>query len=104
MSTGTTRLFATSVECSQPVHSRITIDVTGIGENTVLPYYGGYYYMSGTSFSCPQTARVYALTFEAFGAQSVAWLEGLLQGTAPNRGYDVTVQGAGFIQADDATA
>ncbi|MDF1538513.1 MAG: S8 family serine peptidase [Candidatus Thorarchaeota archaeon] len=84
--------------------SRGKVDVTGIGENTVLPYYGGYYYMSGTSFSCPQTAGVYALMFDAFGAQSVAWLEGHLQDTCVDIGYDATTQGAGFIQADGATA
>ena len=52
--------------------SRGKVDVTGIGENLVLPYYGGYYYISGTSFSCPQTSGVFALMFEAFGSQSVA--------------------------------
>ncbi|MHA1908747.1 MAG: S8 family serine peptidase [Candidatus Thorarchaeota archaeon] len=83
--------------------SRGKVDVTGIGENTVLPGEGGYYYMSGTSFSCPQTAGVYALMFQSFGAQSVAWLEGHLQDTCVDLGYDVTVQGAGFIQADGAT-
>jgi len=84
--------------------SRGKVDVTAIGENLVLPYYGGYYYISGTSFSCPQTSGVYALMFQAFGAQSVAWLEGHLQDTCVDLGYDVTVQGAGFIQADGATA
>ncbi len=84
--------------------SRGKVDVTAIGENLVLPYYGGYYYISGTSFSCPQTAGVYALMFQAFGAQSVAWLEGHLQDTCVDLGYDVTVQGAGFVQADGATA
>jgi hypothetical protein len=83
--------------------SRGKVDVTGIGENLVLPYYGGYYYISGTSFSCPQTSGVFALMFEAFGSQSVAWLEGHLQDTAVDLGYDSTVQGAGFIQADGAT-
>jgi hypothetical protein len=84
--------------------SRGKVDVTGIGENTVLPGYDGYYYMSGTSFSCPQTAGVYALMFDSFGAMSVAWLEGHLQDTCVDLGYDVTVQGAGFIQADGATS
>jgi subtilisin family serine protease len=84
--------------------SRGKVDVTGIGENLVLPYYGGYYYISGTSFSCPQTSGVFALMFERFGSQTVAWLEGHLQDTSVDLGYDVTVQGAGFIQADGATA
>ncbi len=84
--------------------SRGKVDVTGIGENLVLPYYGGYYYISGTSFSCPQTSGVYALMFDAFGAQSVAWLEGHLQGACVDLGYSSTTQGAGFIQADGATA
>ncbi|MDF1538510.1 MAG: S8 family serine peptidase [Candidatus Thorarchaeota archaeon] len=84
--------------------SRGKVDVTAIGENLVLPYYGGYYYISGTSFSCPQTSGVYCLMFEAFGAQSVAWLEGHLQDTCVDLGYDSSTQGAGFIQADGATA
>ncbi len=42
--------------------------------------------------------------FEAFGSQSVAWLEGHLQATAVDLGYDVSTQGAGFVQADGATA
>ncbi len=84
--------------------SRGKVDVTAIGENLILPYYGGYYYISGTSFSCPQTSGVYALMFEAFGSQSVAWLEGHLQTTAVDLGYDVSTQGAGFVQADGATA
>ncbi len=83
--------------------SRGKVDVTGIGENLVLPYYGGYYYISGTSFSCPQTSGVFALMFEAFGSQSVAWLEGHLQDTCVDLGYDSSTQGAGFIQADGAT-
>jgi hypothetical protein len=84
--------------------SRGKVDVAAIGENLVLPYYGGYYYISGTSFSCPQTSGVFALMFEAHGAMSVAWLEGHLQDTAVDLGYDVTVQGAGFVQADAATS
>ncbi len=83
--------------------SRGKVDVTAIGENLILPYYGGYYYISGTSFSCPQTSGVYALMFQAHGTMSVAWLEGYLQSTAVDLGYDVTVQGAGFVQADGAT-
>ncbi|MHA2426041.1 MAG: S8 family peptidase, partial [Candidatus Thorarchaeota archaeon] len=84
--------------------SRGKVDVTGVGENLVLPYYGGYYYISGTSFSCPQTSGVFALMFDAFGAQSVAWLEGHLQHTCVDSGYDTSTQGAGFIQADGANA
>lgn len=84
--------------------SRGKVDVTGIGENLVLPYYGGYYYISGTSFSCPQTSGVYALMFQSFGTQTVAWLEGRLQATATDLGYDTATQGAGLIQADGATA
>lgn len=83
--------------------SRGKVDVAGIGENTILPYSDGYYYMSGTSFSCPQTSGVYALMFEAHGAMSVAWLETHLQDTAVDLGYTATEQGAGFIQADAAT-
>ncbi len=83
--------------------SRGKVDVAAIGENLVLPYYGGYYYISGTSFSCPQTSGVYALMFDAFGAMSVAWLEGHLQATAVDLGYTIYEQGAGFIQADAAT-
>ncbi|MHA1769487.1 MAG: S8 family serine peptidase [Candidatus Thorarchaeota archaeon] len=84
--------------------SRGKVDITAIGENLVLPYSDGYYYISGTSFSCPQTSGVYALMFEAFGAQSVSWLEGHMQSTAVDLGYDVYTQGAGFVQADGATA
>lgn len=83
--------------------SRGKVDVTAIGENLVLPYSDGYYYISGTSFSCPQTSGVYALMFEAYGAMSVSWLESRLQSTAIDLGYDVYTQGAGFIQADGAT-
>jgi subtilisin len=82
--------------------SRGKVDVAGIGENLILPYYGGYYYISGTSFSCPQTSGVYALMFQAHGAQTVAWLEGHLQSTAIDLGYTVSEEGAGFIQADGA--
>jgi hypothetical protein len=82
--------------------SRGKVDVAAIGENLVLPYYGGYYYISGTSFSCPQTSGVYALMFESYGAQSVAWLEGHLQNTAVDLGYSSSEQGAGFVQADAA--
>jgi subtilisin len=82
--------------------SRGKVDVAAIGENLILPYYGGYYYISGTSFSCPQTSGVYALMFQAHGAQTVAWLEGHLQSTAINLGYTASEQGAGFVQADAA--
>jgi hypothetical protein len=84
--------------------SRGKVDVCGIGENLVLPYYGGYYYISGTSFSCPQTSGVFALMFEAYGSQSVQWLESKLQGACVDLGYTVEEQGAGFIQADGAVA
>jgi hypothetical protein len=84
--------------------SRGKVDVAGIGENLVLPYYGGYYYISGTSFSCPQISGIYALMFEAHGAQSVAWMEAKLQSTAVDLGYSTSEQGAGFAQADAATA
>ena len=82
--------------------SRGKVDVIAIGENLVLPYFNGYYYISGTSFSCPQTSGVYALMFEAHGGMSVSWLEGHLQSTAVDLGYSVTEQGAGFVQADGA--
>lgn len=84
--------------------SRGKVDIAGIGENLVLPYYGGYYYISGTSFSCPQISGIYALMFEAWGAQSVAWLESKLQSTAVDLGYTSSEQGAGFAQADGATS
>ncbi|MBN1330254.1 MAG: S8 family serine peptidase [Candidatus Heimdallarchaeota archaeon] len=83
--------------------SRGKVDVAAIGENLVLPYYGGYYYISGTSFSCPQTSGVFALMFEAHGSMSVAWLENHLRDTAIDLGYTIYEQGAGFIQADAAT-
>ncbi len=82
--------------------SRGKVDVTAIGENLVLPYYGGYYYISGTSFSCPQTSGVFALMFEAYGGMSVSWLENQLQGSCVDLGYGVDTQGAGFVQADAA--
>ena len=84
--------------------SRGKVDVCGIGENTVLPQADGYYYMSGTSFSCPQISGVFCLMFEAWGAQSVAWLESKLQSTAVDLGYTTLEQGAGFVQADAATS
>ena len=82
------------------------VDVTGIGYNTVLPQEDGYYYMSGTSFSCPQTAGVYALMFQAHGSQTVQWLEDRLKNTCYwDSGYMTSfVWGSGFIQADAATA
>jgi subtilisin len=83
--------------------SRGKVDIAGIGENMILPYDGsGYYYISGTSFSCPQTSGVFALMFEAHGSMSVAWLENHLQSTAYDMGYTVEEQGAGLIQADAA--
>ncbi|MBD3406622.1 MAG: S8 family serine peptidase [Candidatus Lokiarchaeota archaeon] len=84
--------------------SRGKVDITGIGENLILPYAGGYYYISGTSFSCPQVSGVFCLMFEAHGTQSVSWLEGRMQTTAVDLGYSSTAQGAGFVQADGATA
>jgi hypothetical protein len=42
--------------------------------------------------------------FQAFGAQSVQWLETKLQNSCVNLGYSTSEQGAGFIQADGATA
>jgi hypothetical protein len=82
------------------------VDVTGIGWNLILPQLDGYYYISGTSFSCPQTAGVYALMFDAHGTQTVQWLEDKLMDTCYwNSAYMTSfVWGAGFIQADAATA
>ncbi len=81
------------------------VDVTGIGWNLVLPQTDGYYYISGTSFSGPQTAGVYALMFDAWGSQTVQWLETKLMNTCYwNSAYMTSfVWGAGFIQADAAT-
>ena len=82
------------------------VDVTGIGWNLVLPQTDGYYYISGTSFSCPQTAGVYALMFQAHGSQTVQWLETKLMNSCYwDSGYMTSfVWGAGFIQADAATS
>ncbi|MCG3217578.1 MAG: S8 family serine peptidase [Candidatus Heimdallarchaeota archaeon] len=81
------------------------VDVTGIGENMVLPQVDGYYYMSGTSFSCPQTAGVFALMFQAWGSQSVQWFETKMQDSCYwGSGMTSFVWGTGFIQADAATA
>ena len=82
------------------------VDVTGIGLNLVLPLTDGYYYISGTSFSCPQTAGVYALMFQVYYGQSVIWLETKLMDTCYWNGtyMNITVWGAGFIQADAATS
>jgi hypothetical protein len=80
------------------------VDITGIGWNLILPQLDGYYYISGTSFSGPQVAGVYALMFQAHGTQSVAWLENTMQNSAYwNSGYMSSfVWGAGFVQADGA--
>ena len=82
------------------------VDVTGIGWNLVLPLTDGYYYISGTSFSCPQTAGVYALMFQVYDGQSVSWLEDKLMNTCYwNSAYMTSfIWGAGFIQADAATS
>jgi hypothetical protein len=79
------------------------VDITGIGENLVLPQEDGYYYMSGTSFSCPQVAGVYALMFEAHGGQSVQWMEDTMGNSAYwGSGMTSFVWGSGFVQADAA--
>ncbi|MHA1167002.1 MAG: S8 family serine peptidase [Candidatus Hodarchaeales archaeon] len=82
------------------------VDITGIGENLILPMTDGYYYISGTSFSGPQVAGVYALMFQAWGSQSVQWLETKIQNTAYwNSAYMTAfVWGAGFVQADAAVS
>ena len=79
------------------------VDITGIGNMLVLPQPDGYYYMSGTSFSCPQVAGVYALMFEALGTQSVQYLETTMQNTAYwSSSMTEFVWGSGFVQADAA--
>ncbi len=82
------------------------VDVTGIGWNLVLPLTDGYYYISGTSFSGPQTSGVYALMFQKYPGNSVSWLENELMDTCYwNETYMTCfVWGSGFIQADAATA
>jgi hypothetical protein len=82
------------------------VDITGVGYNLILPQLDGYYYISGTSFSGPQVAGVYALMFQAHGSQSVQWLETYMANTAYwNSGYMTSfVWGNGFVQADAACA
>ena len=83
--------------------SRGKIEITGMGWQLVLPSYdNSYYYISGTSFSCPQVAGVYAVMFGYYGAStSVNFLESTMQNTAHYMGSSTT-WGAGFVQADAA--
>jgi hypothetical protein len=84
--------------------SRGIVDITGVGYNMVLPQIDGYYYMSGTSFSCPQLSGVFCLMFEAWGSQSVSWMIDKVQNTAYwGSGMFADGWGAGFVQADAAT-
>jgi hypothetical protein len=86
--------------------SRGKVEITGVGYNLILPQIDGYYYISGTSFSCPQLSGVFCLMFEAWGAQSVSWMINKVQNTAYwNSDYMFADGwGAGFVQADAATA
>jgi subtilisin len=82
--------------------SRGKVDVTGIGWNLVLPSTdGNYYYISGTSFSCPQVSGIFCLMFEVYGSASVSFLENTLMNSCVNMGA-ATTWGAGFVQADAA--
>jgi subtilisin len=90
--------------------SRGKIEITGMGWQLALPSQdGAVYYISGTSFSCPQVSGVFALMFGAYGASStVNFLESTMQNTAyngPNGSGSTmasTTWGAGFVQADGA--
>ncbi len=84
--------------------SRGKIEVTGIGWNMVLPSSdGSYYYMSGTSFSCPQTSGVFSLMFDSYGDVTVSFLVLRIQNTAYWANWMASdTWGAGFIQADAA--
>lgn len=83
--------------------SRGKVDITGMGWQLVLPSYdNNYYYISGTSFSCPQVSGVYALMFGYYGASStVDFLESTMQSSAYHLSPSTT-WGAGFVQADGA--
>ena len=85
--------------------SRGKVEVTGIGWNLVLPSYdGSYYYISGTSFSCPQISSIYAVMFGFYGGTtSPDFLETTLMNSAYNSGsMSSTTWGAGFAQLDAA--
>jgi subtilisin len=85
--------------------SRGKIEITGMGWQLALPSQdGGYYYISGTSFSCPQVSGVFALMFSYYGySSSVDFLESAMQTGAYNSGSMAsTTWGAGFVQADGA--
>ncbi|MHA2253842.1 MAG: S8 family peptidase [Candidatus Kariarchaeaceae archaeon] len=82
--------------------SRGKVDTTGIGWNLVLPSSDGkYYYISGTSFSCPQISGVFALMFEAYGDVTVSYLMSQIDASAVTMGTAST-WGSGFVQADGA--
>jgi len=83
--------------------SRGKVDVTAIGWNLVLPSQDGtYHYISGTSFSCPQTSGVFALMFSMYGTSvSVSFLLSTMQ-AGSHAMSPSTTWGAGFVQADGA--
>ncbi|MCY3412004.1 MAG: S8 family serine peptidase [Candidatus Heimdallarchaeota archaeon] len=82
--------------------SRGKVDITGMGWQLALPSQdGGIYYISGTSFSCPQVSGVFALMFSYYGAISVDALEGYMFAGAYYAGVSTT-WGAGFVQVDGA--
>jgi hypothetical protein len=81
--------------------SRGKVEITAMGWQLVLPSFdNNYYYISGTSFSCPQVSGVYAIMFGYYGAStSVNFLESTMQNTAYFLS-PATTWGAGFVQVD----
>lgn len=85
--------------------SRGKLEITGMGWQLALPSQdGGIYYISGTSFSCPQVSGVFALMFSMYGGgSSVDFLESSMMSSAYWAGsMTSTTWGAGFVQADSA--
>ena len=80
-----------------------------IGPGGLLNGNNAWIAFSGTSQSAPQTAAVAALVYQAYRERTGAvptWstARALLQGTARDVGQNPAVQGAGEVDADQATA
>jgi len=58
-----------------------------------------YFLLSGTSMASPVVAGIVALMFEQNPSLTPNLVKGILMHTAEDRGYDVMIQGAGYVNA-----